>query len=306
MGVPKERINAIRTRYEPASATEQPREALAKFRASEPRFRDEFAHALRDSKWVLTLGGEAFRAVSGKRKFWNWIGAPLDLDVQQAVCLPTWAPGFTKTKGGVAYARLFETHVRRFSSLALGRLTRWAWPGLNVDDDADAEGALARIAGSAEPVGVDIETDGITLDADLTCIGFATRYESVSVSVPYATPRLEELARAILAAPNRQKAWQNGSFDRYTLKHKGYEVAGLDEDTLLMHSLLEPHHKHTLGFIASSYFHVEAWKAAHESDSELVKVGKFERSRETRVYNAKDALMQRLIYDELSSRLRAV
>ena len=305
MGVPKERINAIRTRYEPASATEQPKEALAKFRASEPRFRAELKNALRDSKWVLTLGAEAFRAVSGRRKFWPYIGAPLDLDLdlESTTCLPTWSPGFTKTKGGVSYARLFETHVRRFAYLASGRLERWRWPPLYVDNDFDAESALARIASSTEPVGVDIETDGITLDADLTCIGFATRTDAVSVSIPAATERLEGLARQVLAQPLRKKVWQNGSFDRYTLRYKGYEVSGLDEDTLLQHSILEPHHKHTLGFIASSYFHVEAWKAEHESDSELNKTSKFGRSRDTRVYNVKDALMQCLLENHMGALL---
>lgn len=309
LGLPRSQIHALRTRLQPAPFNEDKKQFKASWTEGEPRFRGELENALRDSKWVLTLGAEAFYAVSGiGRKFWNWLGAPLELERYPGVsCLPALTPSFLKTKGGVAYADLFGVHVGRFAALATGRLQAWQWPALEVDNDGRALAALQAIAASSEPVGIDIETDGIELSSDLVCIGFATRtHGAVSVTIAEGTPaELLFLVGTILSQPNRKKVWQNGSFDRYTLQHKGYILRGQDEDTLLLHSLLEPHHKHTLGFLASSYFHCPAWKAEHEMDSELVKsASRFSRQsekfRETRLYNAKDAYMQVMLFHELS------
>jgi DNA polymerase I-like protein with 3'-5' exonuclease and polymerase domains len=257
-----------------------------------------------------------------RKRFWNWIGAPRELEHYSGVtALPTCSSSFIKTKGGVFYKETFIRHIERFAALSSGSLRKWEWPRIEVDNDQSAEEAMARSAQSSEPVGIDIENKGEKgsppLECDLTCVGFATTNDVVSVTFPEnfnrkvvgdANCRLLALAADILKQEDRKKVWQNGGFDRHILRAKGYEVNGDHEDTMDMHSVLHPQLKHSLGFIASSYFHCEAWKAADEEESEFVKTGRFgreneERFRDSRVYNGKDAYMQRIIYDKLRKEL---
>jgi len=301
----KEKIHVVHTRILPSRTNETPAQGWKLFCQSESRFRDELANALRSSSWILCLGSEAWRAVTGLSRWKEWIGAPYRLDIGETTCsvIPTWSQSFIASKGGIANAEVFEKHVRRYADLATGRLAPWAWCKSYVDNDQRALSALEALMATDEPLGVDIETDPQS-NNDITCIGVGTGDVAVSVTYPFESESLGSTILDFLRSP-KVKVWQNGAFDLTHLAANRIEVAGPHEDTMLLHSILRPHERHDLGYIASSYTHAPAWKAHHGRESEFDKtIGRFSRVdeeafRETRLYNSRDCSMQRIIYDAL-------
>lgn len=118
-------------------------------------------------------------------------------------------------------------------------------------------------------VSVDIETFGGTI----TCIGFGV--PRCGISIPFwdrrkqdgnywpsasVEQRVFECVTEKLRSPN-PKLLQNAQYDlQYIWRTWGVPVAGLIEDTMLMHHALQPELPKDLGFLGSAYTDEVAWK----------------------------------------------
>jgi DNA polymerase I-like protein with 3'-5' exonuclease and polymerase domains len=99
------------------------------------------------------------------------------------------------------------------------------------------------------------------------------------------------------------------AFDRRVLSRAGYVLTDKWEDTMLAASILDPQLPKNLGFLSSSEFHNEAWKAEHKTDVETgVMTGNWDSrdpdvERERRVYCARDAYVTLLLWNRQKQRL---
>lgn len=123
----------------------------------------------------------------------------------------------------------------------------------------------------ASVLSVDIETSG----TQITCIGFAPSptialvipfYDTRRKGKSYWTSNSDEgrvwrIVRDILATHTPPKLFQNGLYDiAFLWRSYGIKVYGAEEDTMLLHHALQPESLKGLGFLASVYCDLPAWK----------------------------------------------
>jgi hypothetical protein len=264
-----------------------------------------------ERKWVLSLGSEAFRATTGKlANLDDWIGAPLDGQWAGVRVIPTWSPGFILKADGSRFGGVFGTHVWRAAYLATGRLPEFEWPEVVVDGPELGQ-VLVRIRDavlSGGVVSVDIETRGLGLTSEISCIGFATDRDSCCIQLPCSAED-DALVRAILS--NGTMVGQNiSAFDRGVLAHHGYALTPHYEDTLLAASILDPQTPKGLGFLVSAEFQAEAHKAEHKYDKETgVLRGDWDSTdpvveRNRRIYCMRDAYVTLKVWERQKQRLK--
>ena len=262
--------------------------------------------------WIFALGAESLNALTGKRGIFDWAGGPLETSIEGLKAIATFHPAFLIRPGGKQYSPVFMTHLKRVLALADGSLKPWVWPELVVDAGPrmeEALGALLVEAQGGEPIGTDVETDGVDpYESHLRCVGVSSLKAAVSIPYPFPTPRIGELCLAILAS-SAPKVWQNGQFDRQVFKSHKIPLGGKNEDTLLMHAIAAPQLRHGLGIIAGIETWSESWKSEYHGAGDEKGTGKFRtmdpaKLREMRVYNAKDSFVQRWIYSSLAMRLQ--
>jgi DNA polymerase I-like protein with 3'-5' exonuclease and polymerase domains len=224
--------------------------------------------------------------------------------------LASWDPYQIATPKGSRYAAVWVGHLDRYVKLATGQLPPFEWPEVIVDDSPKLTAALSRTAWLAEnggEVSVDIETRGLGLDSAISCIGFASNVGACCIQLPVSGVE-GDYVRRILA--NGIMVGQNiAAFDRRVLSRAGYALTDKWEDTMLAASILDPQLPKNLGFLSSSEFHNEAWKAEHKTDVETgVMTGNWDSrdpdvERERRVYCARDAYVTLLLWNRQKQRL---
>jgi hypothetical protein len=242
--------------------------------------------------------------------FDDWIGAPLDGQWGGVRVIPTWGPGFILKADGSRFGGVFGAHVWRAAYLATGRLGDFEWPEVVVDGPELGQ-VLVRIRDavlSGGVVSVDIETRGLGLTSEISCIGFATDRDSCCIQLPCSAED-DALVRAILS--NGTMVGQNiSAFDRGVLSHHGYALTPHYEDTLLAASILDPQLPKNLGALVSSEYHAEAHKAAFKADKETgVLQGMWDSTdpgveRERRIYCQRDAYMTLMVWNRMKQRLK--
>lgn len=134
---------------------------------------------------------------------------------------------------------------------------------------------------NASIISFDIETRG----EEITCIGFAPRTD-IALVVPFTDnrkpggsywPTKEDevkawaFVRRVLATPI-PKVGQNGAYD-YTFlwKQYGIPVNNYEDDTMLLHHILQPESEKGLGFLGSVYTSEPAWKMMRSRGKETIK-----------------------------------
>lgn len=221
-------------------------------------------------QWILALGDEAFWATTGKSgSSESWKGSPINGILPGTKVLPSYQPRHVVSKDGRKLSKLFYKHVERALKFATGRLGDFVWPRDIVDDGPELEAALTTIALHAEAGGeyaFDIETRGLELTSDISCISFATTAVSCCVQLP-TSARYDALIRRILRSGH--SVGQNiSAFDRRCLAAHGYVLTYFYDDTLLAASILDPQLPKNLGALVGAESHAEAHKASFKADKE--------------------------------------
>lgn len=104
----------------------------------------------------------------------------------------------------------------------------------------------------------DTETTGVDpMSSELVGIAFSIKKgEAFYVPVPEDKEKaiaIIEIFRAALENDKIVKVAQNVKFDLIVLKHFGLRVAGLVEDTMIIHYLLEPGMRHSMDYLSEVY-----------------------------------------------------
>lgn len=220
-------------------------------------------------RWILALGDEAFWVTTGKMgSSESWKGSPVASVFANTKVLPSYQPRHVLSKEGRKLGRLFYKHVERAVAFAVGQLGDFEWPADIVDDGPELDACLESLAVHAEAGGeyaFDIETRGLDLTSDISCISFATPERSCCVQLP--SRRYDALIRRILSSGHA--VGQNiSAFDRRCLAKHGYELTPYYEDTLLAASILDPQLPKNLGALVGAEFHADAHKASFKADKE--------------------------------------
>lgn len=257
------------------------------------------------SPWILSLGPEAFEALTGRDDFTKWLGGPAT--TQSGVpYLPTFSPSYVNSPAGAPYIPAFYMHLVRVAGLASGTMKPWRWPENVIvpgpEMKRQLQGLLAETNAGIE-ISVDIETN--KAGTRFWCIGFAS--DNYACSVPIGS--YDELCRAIVASPG-PKILQNGNFDIGYLKSQGWEVGGEHLDTLWQHCLTNPSTSHALGMLSAFELSAPAWKAEWRQGSDDKGMSAFDLHDDDeaahlklREYNQRDAVAQLKIHQSLMEKL---
>jgi len=167
-----------------------------------------------------------------------------------------------------ALARLFTE--LEFSSLAASLGAPASSPGKpardyrTIFDEKELRDLVARIK-KEKSVSLDTETDHISpTRARLVGMSFALepgqayylplRHDYLGAPPQIRVARAFDLLRPVLEDPDIRKIGQNIKYDLIVLRREGLDLAGVDEDTMILSYLLEPNWgRHNLDRLAAAY-----------------------------------------------------
>jgi DNA polymerase-1 len=222
---------------------------------------------------ILAAGKRAFHSLCAPWTHHNpWLGAPIESDkIQGVTVIPTIHPAFC-LRGKRQYLQVFEAHLVRAGRLAVGKEAPFKWQTLHYFGKSPTSNKLIRALESIasgkrrKSVGMDIETAGLDAFAPITAIGLGTIDTVVCVPwpveeyYPKTGGRIRELIAEILRKPKLKLIAHNGVHDIMGLEREGFKVAGYTHDTLLMHHVIHPSLRHSLGFVSQNEFSCDPWK----------------------------------------------
>jgi len=201
------------------------------------------------------------------------LGEPFDL-----VFLPTLHPlsvigqsGFYEKNGmKVSTANILVADIEKATGLSE---TGYQAPveNFNMEPTIEDLEKFVLTLGPDTLLAVDLETTALAPhDGSIVVIGFAADGENaISIPLlgkngtPYWTP--DEMPRVVAAINHALQTplmFQNGYFDVYWMREKGFKVPkfGIKHDTLVLHHTTNPELDHDIGFIASIYAKTSYWK----------------------------------------------
>lgn len=262
-----------------------------------------------DARWRLLLGelawtsqaADTFRGSSSA-----WHGSPLVLrdaggDIPTSA-IASRSPAELVTKGGRRHTGHWTKHVERTAMLADGRLEKFEWPKETVDvgECVPALKRVLRAVRRGAQYGFDLESDGLEMSSNISCMAFATLQESVCVQFP---PTREErlLITELLHLPG-MVGHNIAYFDRPLLEHQGWTLNEQFFDTMFAAAILDPQQDKDLHSVVAGEFAAEAWKASFRTDVDtgVLQGGLWGSSdpavaRERRVYCGLDAYTSLLV-----------
>lgn len=268
-------------------------------------------------QWRLLLGGLAWQSLAadtfrGDRH--SWYGSPLVFPNtegnQPTSAIASRSPTELTTKAGRRHTGHWTKHVERAAMLADGRLSRFEWPEIVTDACTPALHRVLKEIREGRDWGFDIETDGLTKDANISCVSIAVETLSVCVQLPM-TIEEEVIVREILTF--KGMCGQNiGYYDRPLLEYQGWVLHPEFNDTLFAASVLDPQMDKDLHSLIAGEFAAEAHKAGFKTDVDTgVLQGNIWSStdpkiaKERRLYCAKDSYTSLLIWLVQKQRLAA-
>lgn len=254
---------------------------------------------------VVALGGEALRALTGKRGISDWRGS----------LLRSW-PGFGSIKTLSTYHPAATFRVYDYKAIITFDFERvkqeYGHPELHLprreyflDPEPGLRDRIIAELLAAPELSIDIEC---TMERRLICVGF-TDHAGRALVLPATSPRDLLDIKRLCEAP-MPKIMQNGTFDSMVLLEAGVVVANFAWDTMLAHHALYPecaggqdetktHAKKRvisafakgLDFQASIYTREPFWKHAAKSWAETGDLQEFY------LYNGKDTAVTKEIKD---------
>lgn len=243
------------------------------------------------------ITGELYQGISGQWGVWDTAPAIPSVPSAPVRVLPLLHPSFVTRRP--RWNRTFAVDLGRAMRWFTGNLT---WKPPEMLFHPSAEQLREFLFDKHEPFwAYDVETDDIEcLTAGLRCIAIGTVERVVVVGFDYIDttkgrhyPPAEEaeilaVLREFFEAKHIVKVGHNaGYYDRLVIEnHLGVTPAPLI-DTMLLHRLTESELPHNLGFVASMYTDVHAWKA----DREGKKMHETESDEELHVYCCYDTVI---------------
>lgn len=251
------------------------------------------------------------------------LGSPVTMR-DGTIVLPTYHPAFAMRAGSRQYQHVIREHISRAARIAIRGHVDWKEPPFILEPSVEQiEQTLERIRVSGVIVAVDIETDkGTRPDGEfdpfscrLRCIGFAAKIideanneEEVVIVVPIRRidggewwADITDKRRVVQACMNvlnsNPLVGHNFAFDSGVLLRCGLLVDRQreHEDSLLLHhDTADNDLPHDLGFVASRYFEVPAWKSGAD-DKYYEQVTDYD----LHLYNLRDALITLRLYFRL-------
>jgi uracil-DNA glycosylase family 4 len=209
---------------------------------------------------------------------------------------PTWVNDFAKAR---------ELSLKKYVPL---KEKFNVFPTLEEVEDFAKE-ALAK----KTLLGVDIETTSLNPEySQILMIGFAKSAEEALVvpftkkgGAPYWSskefPKVQAILKKLLK--EGRLVFQNAPFDTWHLEMHGYPCCNVEEDTMLLHHVINPELPHNLGYIVSVYGRTPFWKDVVlgnadkmiHMDDEIV-----------RTYNARDCVVLLQVLPEMHKHLKDV
>lgn len=251
-----------------------------------PRLDAELSPYLASGVPVFVMGEYALRALSNKCGITKWMGSPLTS--QASTVIPSLSPVL------VMASPAYEPVFRQYMGYAINGVA-WSWPEMIIDAGDDACQMYAKLMREGTPVGVDVETAGISAAHDpLLCIGVGNKHGGVTIPWPCQDVATEAAFRRILSDTTLVKALHNSQFDLISLEANNIEIKGKIFDTLLAHVTVAPQLRHDLGFVATMELPgVPRWKEEFRAGGAEKGAARFARAKaeDLRLYNCKDAIV---------------
>ena len=224
---------------------------------------------------ILALGNTAMWAILGRTTISKLRGTTSysTHTVSDYKVLPTYHPAAIfrqwELRPTLVIDLMKAAREQEFPEIRRPKREVWIEPTLEDIDEFDR-----RYIQNAERLAVDIETSGSVI----TCIGFAPS-RSLAIVIPFTDERklgksywpthahehsAWKAVRTILERPKPDKVLQNGIYDlAFLWRAYGIRVYGFTEDCMLAHHALQPESLKSLGYLASLYCDLPAWKASH-------------------------------------------
>ena len=240
-------------------------------------------------KAVISLGGIALLSTTGLKGVEKYRGATTEQTFGEHTCpvVSTIHPAaMMRNPKRQPWFDLFVSDFEKALHLASGREVIYR-PVVEPFSVAVVKKILAV---PSEPVGVDLETDGIDpRECGITTVGLSRMVVTddgeeapLTVSIPcpglrahFASKPWKEawkLLREVFADPKRSWVFHNASFDVPIIERVlNVKVAGQVHDTLLAHHAIYSRTPHDLQAVASQFFCVEPWKAYYDKRFEGIK-----------------------------------
>lgn len=265
----------------------KPRELQEAITACRPRLEKELAD-LGDLP-IVAVGTQALKALYRRdMPMVAWFGYPIDNRV-----FPMIHPSTVQLN--LLLKDLYVELWKRVRTWLDGKL-EWVWPPMHIEPTDECLQALHMLAES-DVVGVDVETAGTSPQfSELMCVGVGNGKVGVSLKYPVMSPAHDAALRKVLESAS-VKVYHNAQHDVLTLRANGFKLGGKIEDTLLLHVAAHPGLRHNLSFATAQYFAAPRWKTEFHDESELKGMEVFTKApgEVLRLYNAKDAVMGRLL-----------
>jgi DNA polymerase-1 len=245
---------------------------------------------------VIAMGNKALLSLTRKSNVFQWMGAPL------GNVFPVFHPASCFRKPSLL--PIFSMLMRRAGQWLRGNYVPYKWPAIYIEPNFQALQALSRIRG-ADLIGVDVETAGEPLFADLLCVGVASQEEAVSLRWPIKEPYLSAMKK-VLTAPGT-KLFHNKQHDQLALEANGLPLEGRTDDTLVIHAAMAPQIPHSLSFVSMCELPVDRWKSEFHDESEFKGLEVFTNSsaESLRQYNARDCGVEPPLWKKLAPRATA-
>lgn len=268
--------------------------------------------------YVVPMGKFALKALTGKQKLGEFLGAPAPCNFDGLTMLPTFSLAMCAHNRSPQYKVPVSRHIRKAYEHANGSAPEWDWGEIYLSTSTPEGKLIEQLQRcfSFPRLSLDIETPRLDdahperfgdIVRNLYNIGFANRAAGVSVSVDWqtASSEVKQLCKE-LCESDIPKVFQNGQFDIRALAFSGITVRNYWADTLTLAKLLMPRLPANLSYLSALLTYApkhkevfrEQARARVDSGDMFTDSGTTERA----LYNAQDCV----VTDEVWGKLFAV
>lgn len=273
------------------------------------------------SGYVVPMGKYALKALTGKQKLDEYLGAPAPCNLPGVTILPTFSLELCITRRSPQYRVPVSRHIRKAWEYANGTAPEWQWGEIVCSTNAPESAVIAALQRCFRfpRLALDIETPRLDdshperfpgIVRNLYNIGFASREGGLAVSVDWqtASPAVKALCKQ-LCESDIPKVLQNGQFDVRALAFSDIHVKNYWADTMLLARLLMPRLPASLGYLSAllTYApkHKEAFREQARARVDSGDVFSDSGPHARALYNAQDCVVTEWVWDKLEAVLKA-
>lgn len=232
---------------------------------------------------IVALGAHALYFLTKKHGIAAHRGSVLASDYSGIKCIPSYHPAYVlrDSQAFPIFQADFNRIAREYQTPVISAI-KWDF---TYGKDSTLP-ALVDSYESAEYLAVDIES--VKESTTIICVGFA-RSGTEAISIPLETGSDKEQIQRLLLS-KAKKIFHFGTFDVTMLRLNGFTVENYTDDTIIAAHVLEPELPRDLGYVASIYTDIPAYKEEGRSNIPADTKGwSLKRNKEDLyIYNCKD------------------